>query len=175
MRAFPLILAGAACALASCQMPSLPRLGEFEAGATRTAFSVTVGDSSTQGDLDVTVDRWSLDYGQLLTANGEFGARISGGTVDETDADLGAIGIYGRYWFPHDWWVRPWAELGIAFAGIEIGADEESGWEYGAALGGTWWLFRGVGAEAFVRQSLGNYETDEVRSTDFGLGLALLW
>jgi hypothetical protein len=156
-------------------MPSLPRLGAFEEGATRTAFSFTVGDSSTQGDADVTVDRWAFDFGQLVTANGEFGARLSGGTVDESDDDLGSAGVYGRYWMPHDWWVRPWLEVGVAFAGIESGANDESGWEYAAAFGGTWWVMSGIGAEAFVRQSLGNYDSDEVRSTDFGLGIALLW
>lgn len=175
MRRLSLCAAAAAAALASCQMPSLPRPSAFEAGAWRTGVSFSVADNSTQGDLDVSADRLSFDLGKILGPTGEFGARLAFGTVDETDADTGSIGAYGRYWFPHDWMVRPWAELSMAFAGLDFGTGDESGWEYGAGLGATWWFLTGLGLDASVREIFGNYETDEIRSTEFAVGVSVLW
>jgi hypothetical protein len=175
MRSRSLIWAAALATAAACHMPSLPELSGFEPGAWRTGVAVSVGESTTQGDLDVSADRISFDAGKLIGEHGEFGLRLSSADLDETGAETGSIGGYGRYWFRETFWLRPWAELSAGFAGLDFGAGDESGWEWGAGAGATWWLFDSVGVEVYLRELYGNYETDEVRSTDFGVGLAVLW
>ncbi len=171
----PLCLVLVAAALAACQMPSLPRPTEFQPGAWRTGLSLTVAENSTQANTDVSGNRMTYDVGRLLGHNGEFGGRASYASLDETGVDVGSLGVYGRYWFPHDWMIRPWAELSLAVTQADYGSVEQSGWEYGAGLGGTWWFLPGVGLEAFLRETLDRFETDELRSTEAGLGLSVLW
>lgn len=147
----------------------------FQPGAWRLGLAMDAWDDSSLNDVDADQDLITADLGKLLGPNAEFGLRVVSGDLPDEGVETGSIGPYYRWYFNPLWTIRPWVEGGISFAGLDFGDGDESGWEFSAAAGAAWYFFSSLGLEAFVRTTNGNYEFDEVFTTQIGVGLSYLW
>jgi hypothetical protein len=175
MRPALLLLAASLPLLGSCAAFRGPAASRFQEGAWRVGLSVGTADDTALNDADQDLDNFALDLGQILGPSGEIGVRFAGGEIQDADVETASVGVYGRWYFAPDWRVRPFGELGAGLAGIEIGGVEETGWDFSAAIGAAWYLTAGLGVEAFLRNTHGNYESSEIFTTDLGVGLSLLF
>lgn len=144
-------------------------------GAWRLGLALDVWDDTTLNDADVDQDVITADIGKILGPSSEFGLRLVSGDMPDVNLDYATIGPYYRWYFVPDSSVRPWIDVGIGFAGIDNGTDDGSGWEFSAAAGVAWYVITNLGLEAFVRTARGNYQVEDVYTTQIGLGLSYLW
>lgn len=171
MRTAPLLLAVVLGLLASCSSAG----SGFEPGAWRLGLGMDFWDDTSLNDADADQDVITADVGMLLGENSEFGLRMTSGDMPDQDVETASIGPYYRWYFDPLLSVRPWLDAGISFAGLDYGADDESGWEFSAAVGASWYFLAHLGLEAYLRATNGNFELNEVFTTQAGVGLSFLW
>lgn len=171
MRTAPLLLAALLPMLASCSSAG----SGFEPGAWRVGLGMDFWDDSSLSDADVDQDVITADVGKLLGANSEFGLRVTSGDLPDQDVETASIGPYYRWYFNPVLSARPWIDAGVSFAGLDNGAGEESGWEWSAAAGAAWYFLANLGLEAYVRVTNGNFDTEDLFTTQAGVGLSYLW
>jgi len=171
MRTAPLLLAALLPLLASCSTAG----DGFEAGAWRLGLGMDFWDETSLNDQDADQDVITADVGKLLGEHSEFGMRITSGDMPDEDVETASIGPYYRWYFNPLLSIRPWVDAGVSFAGLDYGAGDESGWEWSAAVGASWYFLRNLGLEAWLRTTNGNFELDEVFTTQAGAGLSFLW
>jgi hypothetical protein len=167
------LTAASALLAAACAVP-LPD-GEFAAGAWRTGLALSVADDAEFQNTDVDTDAVTIDVGKLLGPNGEFGARLNLTDITDTTVETASLGAYARWYFEPLAFLRPWGEVGAGFAGLDFGTGDESGWQYSLSAGTSWYFTSSLGLEVFLRHVLGNYETEDIRSTDLGVGVTAFW